>query len=197
MKWFSVPFAGRPAAPRPVHVVPAGRPHAAVISAMQALCFDDRWPVQDIMDILSGLGAIGFIAVPDASPNAAAAPDRALQAAWRSLTGSVRPEPVGFILARAISGEAEILSLGVLPEARRTGAGARLVAAACREARTLGADRIYLEVAEDNAAGLGLYRRLAFDKVGRRPAYYKRADGTRVAALVMRKHLAESDTGTV
>ena len=174
-----------------VLLVPAGRPHAPVISALQALCFEERWPVQDIMDILSGVGAIGFIAVPNGERRRSdGAPDRSVETAWRSLTGAIRQEPVGFILARATSGEAEVLSVGVIPQARRVGAGTALVIKCSHQAQQLGAERLYLEVAEDNHGAIGLYQYLGFEQVGRRPQYYKKSSVTRVAALVMRKTLS-------
>src|SRR5690606_24302711 len=59
--------------------------------------------------------------------------------------------PDGFILMRAIAGEAEILTLAVRPDARRAGEGARLVGAGVLGAAGRGAARVFLEVAEDNA----------------------------------------------
>jgi ribosomal-protein-alanine N-acetyltransferase len=48
---------------------------------------------------------------------------------------------------------------------------------------------MFLEVAKDNAPALALYERFGFAKVGERTGYYRRADGTRAAAAVMRKAL--------
>jgi len=47
---------------------------------------------------------------------------------------------------------------------------------------------MFLEVAEDNEAAIHLYRSLGFQPIGRRPAYYRRADG-RVAAITFSKKL--------
>ncbi len=92
----------------------------------------------------------------------------------------------GFVLARAAGGEAEVLTLAIAPAARRRGLGRALVARALALAIAPGgADAAFLEVAEDNAAALALYRGCGFREVGRRPRYY--ADGT--AALVMRRDL--------
>lgn len=57
---------------------------------------------------------------------------------------------------------AGIGSLVVAPDRRRTGLGAELVRALAARARDLGAQRCYLEVREDNAAGHALYSRLGF-----------------------------------
>jgi ribosomal-protein-alanine N-acetyltransferase len=97
--------------------------------------------------------------------------------------------PDGFILMRAVADEAEILTLAVRPEARRGGEGTRLVAEGVAAASLAGADRVFLEVAEDNAAARALYARTGFAEAGRRRLYYARPDGTRVDALVLALNL--------
>lgn len=91
----------------------------------------------------------------------------------------------GFILCRVVADEAEILTLAVRPEARRRGVGRVLVGAASATARGSGAERLFLEVAHDNASALALYRSVGFTEVGRRRAYYPRSDGTAADALVL------------
>lgn len=107
------------------------------------------------------------------------------------LTGGGTPDGAGFILARAAGGEAEILAVGVLADARGQGIGAKLVDAAAREATDRGAEAIFLEVAEDNSAARALYQRCRFQVVGRRPGYYVRP-GETVAALILRRDLGVS-----
>ncbi len=91
----------------------------------------------------------------------------------------------GFILCRAVADEAEILTLAVSPQVRRYGAGRALVEAAATLAAARGADSLFLEVASDNDAALGLYAATAFEPTGLRRAYY--ADGA--DAVVMRRAL--------
>lgn len=91
----------------------------------------------------------------------------------------------GFILCRAVADEAEILTLAVAPLVRRNGVGRTLVEAAALTAAGRGADSLFLEVASDNAAALGLYAAAAFEPAGLRRAYY--ANGA--DALVMRRTL--------
>ncbi|MDE2333688.1 MAG: GNAT family N-acetyltransferase [Rhodospirillales bacterium] len=88
----------------------------------------------------------------------------------------------GFVLARVAADEAEILTIAVLPQARRTGLGGILLAAALAEARARGAVAMFLEVAEANQAARALYAGAGFREVGTRPNYYPGG----VTALVLR-----------
>lgn len=99
--------------------------------------------------------------------------------------------PDGFILMRVAVDEAEILTLAVRPGARGRGTGARLVADGVARATGEGAERVFLEVADDNAAALSVYRRAGFVEAGRRPRYYARADGSRRDALLLTLNLVE------
>ena len=91
----------------------------------------------------------------------------------------------GFVLIRVVVDEAEVLTLAVRPAARRRGLGAALTRAAAAAAGSLGAERLFLEVAEDNVAARGLYEGLGFTAIGRRPGYYAALDGGRVDAIMM------------
>jgi ribosomal-protein-alanine N-acetyltransferase len=98
-------------------------------------------------------------------------------------------QPDGFILLRTVADEAEILTLAVHPKARRRGLGARLVREGVADAAARGASRLFLEVADDNAAALALYARAGFSEAGRRPGYYARPDGGRQDALILALNL--------
>ncbi len=109
----------------------------------------------------------------------------ALQASGRLTLGWHAPdgEIKGFILIQLAGDIAEILTLAVQPSARRSGVAAALVEAATTRARDAGADRMLLDVAEDNAAALALYKRAGFGEDGRRQRYYGEVD----AVLMSRK----------
>jgi ribosomal-protein-alanine N-acetyltransferase len=92
----------------------------------------------------------------------------------------------GMVLARTIMDEAEILTIGVIPESRRQGLGAELLRAAMNRAAALDARSMFLEVAEHNATARALYTRFGFAEVGRRKRYYANGDD----ALVMRVALS-------
>ena len=102
----------------------------------------------------------------------------------------VLAEPDGFILLRTVADEAEILTLAVRPDARRRGLGARLVREGGISAAVRGARRLFLEVAEGNAAARALYAGAGFDVAGRRPGYYARSGGDREDALILARNLS-------
>jgi ribosomal-protein-alanine N-acetyltransferase len=95
-------------------------------------------------------------------------------------------EGEGFALLRAVLDEAEILTIAVVPGARRRGLGAALLEAGLAGAAGLGARACFLEVAAGNAGGRALYVAAGFVPVGRRPGYYE--DGA--DALVLRRDLS-------
>lgn len=98
----------------------------------------------------------------------------------------------GFLLGRAVAGEAELLTLAVAPEARRRGLGQRLVSRFLYQARLRGAETAFLEVAADNDPARALYARAGFTEAGRRPSYYHTPDGFAVDALVLRRVLSNA-----
>lgn len=97
----------------------------------------------------------------------------------------------GFLLGRAVAGEAELLTVAVAPEARGRGLGQRLVSRFLYQARLRGAEVAFLEVAEDNAPARAVYSKAGFTESGRRRGYYRSPGGHPVDALVMRRVLAD------
>jgi ribosomal-protein-alanine N-acetyltransferase len=130
------------------------------LAALHAQAFDAPWTAEAFADLLGQAGVF-----------AEAAPD-------------------GFVLMRVVADEAEVLTLAVRPDARERGLGGRLLAEGVARAEVLGAGRVFLEVAEDNAAALALYRRSGFAEAGRRRGYYARPDGARRDALLFALNLA-------
>lgn len=136
----------------------------AVLSALHALSFpEEPWSAESFASLLAMPGACGSIALEEG-------------------------EPLGYILCRTAVDQGEIISLGVVPAARRRGVGRLLLDAVLDDVRKDGVDTMFLEVAEDNAAGRALYAAAGFVPISRRPGYYIRPDG-RVTALVLRATL--------
>jgi ribosomal-protein-alanine N-acetyltransferase len=97
--------------------------------------------------------------------------------------------PVGFVLARLAAGEGEILTIAVTRPYRRQGLGWRLMDAVLRELHGERAEALFLEVDENNAPAIALYRRFGFHEVGRRSNYYQSPGHGPTGALVMRRDL--------
>ncbi len=139
--------------------IPAGA--AEPLSLMHAVCFpDDPWDALSFAQILALQGVFGHLAWQDEIP-------------------------AGFVVARNLGGEAEILTLGVLPGMRRRGVGRALIDLLRAEAVRQGISSLVLEVAADNEAARRLYGAVGFIRVGRRARYYRRSQGW-IDALILR-----------
>ena len=105
-------------------------------------------------------------------------------------TGIVLVDPdeaciVGAIVGHVVTDEAEIHDIVIRERSRRTGRGQRLVREFERLARSMGAEKVFLEVRTDNRPAITLYTKLEYIHAGYRPAYY--SDGQ--DALLMSKDL--------
>jgi len=87
----------------------------------------------------------------------------------------IEEEPTiqGFLVGRALEGEWEIENIAVAGPARRRGLGTRLMGEFLDLARSQGAEAVFLEVRESNAAARQLYEKWAFVESGRRKRYYR------------------------
>jgi ribosomal-protein-alanine N-acetyltransferase len=103
--------------------------------------------------------------------------------------GTVGRTLAGFILSRMAAGEAEILSVAVAAARRGRGLARQLLVLHLRRLAALGVRMVFLEVGEDNAAALRLYRRAGFREVGRREGYYRDGAGKATSALILRRDL--------
>jgi len=98
-----------------------------------------------------------------------------VRAAQGEMVGWVADEDIGiigFLVARQIANEIEILNFAVRQGARGKGVGASLLREAFSWAKALGAIRAFLEVRASNSAALRFYEHQGFAVTGRRPRYY-------------------------
>jgi ribosomal-protein-alanine N-acetyltransferase len=82
--------------------------------------------------------------------------------------------PVGYIVARRVLDEGEILNLGVALPVRRRGVGRALVHRVLTTWAAAGVSAVFLEVRESNLPAQRLYEAFGFQEVGRRRRYYQR-----------------------
>lgn len=142
----------------------AGVEAAPLMAAMHARAFERPWSTAEIAKLLENPSVFALVSGAETKR--------------------------GFAMAWAAAGAAELLTVAVVPELRRRGVGAALVAAAGVVALSRGAASMHLEVAETNAAARALYEKLGYEEVGRRAAYYAGEAGA-VDALVMRRVLPQ------
>lgn len=133
------------------------------LAVLHAGAFERPWSSDEIETMAAAFGAFGMAAMEGR-------------------------EVLGFILLRAMAGEAEVLTIAVAAGHRRQGVGRALIEAAAATAKSVGAEEIFLEVAEDNPAAIGLYEQAGYEPVGRRAGYYPRSGGA-VDAILLRARL--------
>lgn len=140
----------------------AGAAEAARLAALHAACFAEAWDATSIARLVSGPGGFALIAAECGGD-------------------------LGFALLQCVPPESELLSIGVVPAARRHGLGRTLLRRAAADLAAEGAETMFLDVAADNRPALALYRALGFGDMSRRARYY--AGG--VDAIVMRAALTD------
>ena len=90
---------------------------------------------------------------------------------------------VGFLTSRQTNPQVEILAVGVEPAWRRRGIGAALLRRELEVATRTGARVAHLELRSSNVGARGLYRRMGFVEVGRRPKYYRNEEDALLMSL--------------
>ena len=115
----------------------------------------------------------------------------ALAAGYCTRVGEREGRIVAYGVLMLAPGEAQLLNLSVVHDARREGIGAALLNQFVDDAQRLGAEQIFLEVRISNTPAIALYERAGFVPVGRRDGYYPGAD-EKEDALVMRRAVGAS-----
>jgi len=108
------------------------------------------------------------------------------------LVAEVSGEVVGHAVTSSAGDIAELQRIAVAPAHRRRGVAASLLAGVVDAARRTPADRLLLEVREDNRGALAFYAGQGFVEIDRRLRYY--ADGT--TAVVLRRPLVRGCGGS-
>ncbi|MCC7260519.1 MAG: GNAT family N-acetyltransferase, partial [Alphaproteobacteria bacterium] len=115
----------------------------ARLSVLHCACFAVGWNDAQMVSLLGVPGTVALIAT-DASG-----------------------QDAGFAIFRTVLDESEIITFGVLPALRGHGIGHVLLASLVAHARSAGAEKIFLEVGEDNDAARALYAAQGFVPMGR------------------------------
>ncbi len=139
-----------------VGIHPATLDEAEAMADIYERAFKRAWSALEFEGLLSEPACIAFSA-------------RRTDSAAHALVGFAMAR-LGARQARQVQSqpEAELLAIAVDFPCRRLGLGRRLMANIASQANKRGAQRLVLEVQEQNAAALSLYRGLGFTKIDER-----------------------------
>ena len=119
------------------------------LAQLEPRCFSDPWSAAGFREMLSAPYIMGLIA-------------------------EAKSRLAGYLVARVIEDEGEILNLAVEPESRRKGVGGLLLESGLQALRKRGVEAVFLEVRVSNQAAIDLYLSRGFRPIGLRHGYYRR-----------------------
>ncbi len=115
----------------------------------------------ELSDFVTGRNAISLVAEFDN------------EVAGAGSEADAKSRIAGFAVAHAVRQRyGRILTLDIVPEARRYGLGSQLMLACEERLRASGCREVYLETAVDNEPALRLYRKLGYEVFEVLPEYY-------------------------
>jgi [ribosomal protein S18]-alanine N-acetyltransferase len=132
------------------HIRPAQLADVAELARLEPRCFSDPWSPTGFREMLASPYIMGLIA----------------ELKSRKIAG--------YLVARIIEDEGEILNIAVAPENRRQGMGAGLLRHALEVLAGKGVTAVFLEVRASNEAAIDLYLNSRFRPIGRRREYYRK-----------------------
>ncbi len=133
--------------------------HVSSIVELEKLCFSDPWNEEAVGSELNNPLSCWVVAMDG---------DRL----------------AGYVGSQSVLGWADMMNLAVHPDYRRMGVGEQLVEELTYRLKEQKVTCLTLEVRASNAPAIGLYEKLGFNQVGRRPNYYFHP---KEDALILRK----------
>jgi ribosomal-protein-alanine N-acetyltransferase len=128
----------------PFQIRPATRSDIPAVVAIERMAFTDPWPPAAFIGVL---GSYVMVVLRE-----------------RRL--------IGYLVARIIDRDGEILNLAVHPEARRVGAARELLRRGLGDLVDAGVRKVRLEVRQSNEPAKSLYRSFGFREAGTLTGYY-------------------------
>ncbi|MFH0881973.1 MAG: ribosomal protein S18-alanine N-acetyltransferase [bacterium] len=132
----------------------------AVASAEKKTFTKNAWKLKDFSELLRPPTGMGIVA-------------------------EVNDTLVGYLLGMQAADEAELLNIGVIPEARRQGVGRGLLKIWLERMHERGTRNIYLDVRISNHSAIQLYESFSFAVAGCRPHYYPDGEDSLVMKLAL------------
>ena len=142
-----------------MEIIPMNETHVPAVAALEKCCFSDPWSEKSVAGELCNDLSLWLVAVEE---------------------GAV----AGYVGSQTVLGETDMMNVAVSPDYRRRGIAEGLITALVDALREMGSHCLTLEVRASNAPAIGLYEKLGFSQVGRRPNYYR---NPREDALILRK----------
>ena len=133
--------------------------HIGQVAQLEKLCFSDPWSENSVASELDNELSFWLVA----------------------LDGDT---VAGYIGSQSVLGESDMMNVAVHPAYRRQGIAEALVTQLVQALKEIGNHCLTLEVGASNATAIGLYEKLGFSEVGRRPNYYR---NPKEDALILRK----------
>jgi ribosomal-protein-alanine N-acetyltransferase len=145
----------------PFAIRPASVADVAALAAAEKRCFSDPWSAEALAGLFEQESVVALIGERLAGQTGLA----------------------GYLVARAVVDEAEVLNIAVVPEERGRGLGGQLLDQALTTLKSRGGRSVFLEVRASNQVAQALYRSRGFSVIACRANYYERP---REDALVYR-----------
>lgn len=130
----------------------------AQIAELEKLCFSHPWKAEDFSAVCRYPVLYGLALEEDG-------------------------EIVGYCCTQVLFEDAELQNIAIAPKMRGKGLATLLLSAAEENAKTLGAEKCFLEVRVGNTPAVKLYEKFGYERIGVRKGYYEDGED----AILMRK----------
>ena len=142
-----------------IQIIPMAQQHTPQVAALEQVCFSDPWSEKSIAQELTNPLSLWLVCVEDETV-------------------------LGYVGSQTVLGESDMMNVAVCPASRRMGIAESLIISLIEALKTRESHCLSLEVRASNAPAIGLYQKLGFLQVGKRPNYYR---NPREDALILRK----------
>lgn len=146
-----------------MEIVNMSEVHVPAVAELEKLCFSDPWSINSISTELTNPLSTWLVATQNG-------------------------EVLGYVGAQSVLDGADMMNIAVHPDHRMQGIGFALIEKLIPQLQQRDVISLSLEVRVSNESAIGLYRKMGFEVIGKRPGYYR---NPREDAYIMRKEFAE------
>ena len=146
-----------------MEIVNMSEAHVQAVAELEKMCFSDPWSTNSISAELTNPLSTWLVAVEN-------------------------DEVVGYVGAQSVLDGADMMNIAVHPDYRKQGIGYALIDKLIPQLQERDVISLSLEVRVSNEGAIGLYHKMGFEVVGKRPNYYR---NPREDAYIMRKEFAK------